>query len=880
MSGTVKSLRDETAGQAANPAAACPPGSAGHLAQLAPGGQWAVWRWVCLRGAGFPAATVLDLSSPESAAAADALGDAEARVEQSRRDLMATLESALENAPPPEREPLREAVRCVRRRLKKGKVPEAADAGGEAREALERLREAAARVEPARSHFMQTYEAEVARVSGTIGEMAEDERFREAVLWQSRNAYHTGIRPLLKRAAGEGRKRNSQRRQHEELFASYLQRYCVKNDTVGFFGPVGWARFVPAGPAVRVRAGEALLATRNVYFESWCIDTLAEEVVAEDRTILRWAAPRLAPMFYLEGQTLKVLFDKPLPLSAAQAALIRACDGRRAASEIARELVGEHGRELRGEADVYRLLDYLRAKRIIYWTFEVPFTTYPENSLRRLLNGVEDEKLRDGALRKLDLLVEARDEVAEARGDPDRFDEALGNLQATFTGVTGQASSRAAGKMYAGRALVYEDCRRDIEVEVGPEMLESIGTPLSLLLTSARWLTYRVAVACRSAVRKIYAELAQAAGAQGVDSFKFLLAAQRDLLYAHSGQMGTLLSSFHERWARALELPEGARQVCRTSESLRDRVEELFDAPAPGWRAARYHSPDLMLVASGEEAIRRGDYELVMGELHVAVNTVGLSLFLEQHPAKQELLDSAGLDIPEPRIIVAPPKYGSGLSGRNHMALILPKDFRLEFSVSSDKVEKGRALPVGSLSVEKKGDDIVVRSRDGRHEFDIVEVLADALTNQVFNTFKLLRPSGHTPRVKIDRLTVSRESWLLPASGMEFAYEKSGAGRFAGARRWARAAGVPRFVFMKSPVEVKPVYVDLDSPIYVDLFAKIIRRTQEGNCVNKNILVSEMLPRLDQTWLPDREGRLYTSELRIVAVDLAGRDAAGAATRA
>jgi hypothetical protein len=30
-----------------------------------------------------------------------------------------------------------------------------------------------------------------------------------------------------------------------------------------------------------------------------------------------------------------------------------------------------------------------------------------------------------------------------------------------------------------------------------------------------------------------------------------------------------------------------------------------------------------------------------------------------------------------------------------------------------------------------------------------------------------------------------------------------------------------------------------------------------------------MIPRLDQTWLPDAEGRRYTSEFRIVAVDQA-----------
>ena len=42
---------------------------------------------------------------------------------------------------------------------------------------------------------------------------------------------------------------------------------------------------------------------------------------------------------------------------------------------------------------------------------------------------------------------------------------------------------------------------------------------------------------------------------------------------------------------------------------------------------------------------------------------------------------------------------------------------------------------------------------------------------------------------------------------------------------------------------------------------------REGNQADKLITLSEMLPRPDQAWLPDAEGRHYTSEFRIVAVD-------------
>jgi hypothetical protein len=49
------------------------------------------------------------------------------------------------------------------------------------------------------------------------------------------------------------------------------------------------------------------------------------------------------------------------------------------------------------------------------------------------------------------------------------------------------------------------------------------------------------------------------------------------------------------------------------------------------------------------------------------------------------------------------------------------------------------------------------------------------------------------------------------------------------------------------------------------LLAKHIRQTQAAGLAE--FTVTEMLPDLDQLWLTDREGRRYSSELRIIAYD-------------
>ena len=137
--------------------------------------------------------------------------------------------------------------------------------------------------------------------------------------------------------------------------------------------------------------------------------------------------------------------------------------------------------------------------------------------------------------------------------------------------------------------------------------------------------------------------------------------------------------------------------------------------------------------------------------------------------------------------------------------------------------------------------------------------------SQVVNSFGMASDDAHTPRVSIDRLVISRETWRFHAEELEFAFEKLDSHRFLGAARWAKQFGIPRFVFYKSPGEVKPSFCDFHSPIYVRLMAKTIRRAASAD---QKITVTEMLPAPGEVWLPDHDGNLYTSELRLVAVDL------------
>src|ERR671931_1619087 len=105
-----------------------------------------------------------------------------------------------------------------------------------------------------------------------LAHVARDPRFREAVAWQSREALRGAVDKLAR-----GGESPSRRRRRADVVAGYWQRYCAKNDTIGFFGPLGWGRFVEDGAAIDVSAG-APQAERVVHLETWAVEALARAV--------------------------------------------------------------------------------------------------------------------------------------------------------------------------------------------------------------------------------------------------------------------------------------------------------------------------------------------------------------------------------------------------------------------------------------------------------------------------------------------------------------------------------------------------------------------------------------------------------------------------
>jgi len=707
--------------------------------------------------------------------------------------------------------------------------------------------------------FDKRYDEAIAHSSREIYHIAGDPLFREAVTWQSRS-----VLPALAglRAAGLEPRRTSKHRQRERIVARYWQRYCAKTETIGFFGPVCWVDVDPGGPAVTVHPGPGLVRNRMVFLEDWALTAYADAVSADPLT-RTWLAPAVPGHLRLDASQLLDPNRPPITLSRAESAVLECSDGQRPAVQIAREVVDAGHSGLHKEHDVYLVLNQLAARGLLRWNIDLPVSLNCESSLRDRLGAIGDDTLRGKALAGLDRLCAARDAVAVAANDPDALAAALGCLETEFTAVTGQEPVRKAGQMYAGRSLCWEDTTRDLDLVIGGPLLQALAAPLSVLLRAARWVCAELAEAYLQALGELYAELAHDLATEDVPLGQLWFLAQGAFYGSGARPADAVMGAFSRRWAELFGLPvePSAKGVTVASAHLTQQLDQLFPSRRPGWSDARLHSPDLQLCAASVADVNRGKFTVVLGELHVAWATNASGLFVAGHRDPEELRDAHVNDVGRGRLRPLLPTDWPRHTARLAFALADPSDVQLAFA-QAPGAELGRTLAVSALTVNRIEGRLVVRTADGR-SWPLAEVFARQLSELAVDTFKLAGDSPYTPRITIDQMVVTRRAWRTSVAECALATVVNDRERYLAARAWRRRHDFPERVFVKISTETKPTFVDFTSPLYVDSFAAMLRSAWLTHGEKVSVAVTEMLPDIDQTWVPDAAGSRYVSELRL-----------------
>lgn len=827
-----------------------------HLVPLGTG-SWSLWRWVWLRGPGFPARPILELGSDELVAQLDAEAAAQARVDGAHLAAMGAAAAAAAAAADPGAQ---QAMTNILGRLQARRLPARETGHREVDAAVDAYRRARDELAADRERTIDAVAAARARTAEVLQRFARDPLFREAVTWQNRVVVRNTLDKLLEAAPQVD---DSKARERRRTAAKYAQRYLLKNETIGFFGPIAWGSIDPAAPGFTATPGPSLVDKRVVSFEDWALAAVAAQL-AKDSEICEVFTPRRRPFSWIDGALLHMPPAEPRVLTATEAWLVARVDGERSVRDIAVAAAGDPASGVDGADAATRELQRLGRENVITWGIEIPAELdHPERWLRARLERIVDPAARARCLAPLDRLEAALARLAQAAGDPDALDARVTELESEFEAATGLSPKRGHGRMYAGRQTFFEDCRRAFDLRIGRAVLDRVAAPLTLILHSARWYTYEIARRFRAGFHEAY-ERALSEGAPRPLPWTTFVAAARGLFSPDRYHIGPVVAEvqreLQQRWCTILGVDPGdaaARSRAVRAGDCRDRVAELFRAPGPGWPRARYHSPDLMIAAASADRIARGDFYAVLGEVHASVNTLLTHVAYRMHPERDAIDDAYEADMAMVCVSAIQSEIGRATSSP-----LAPRDHHVEVGPTRSWRRRDHVHLAGDLYVERNRDRLCVRSRVRELDHDIISFMEAYLSVEAAVHFELLPAARHLPRVTIDRLVVSRERWNLEPAEFRALTEEAGSieDQVRRVRTWARAHGMPRHVFATVPHEPKPFYVDFGSAIYIDIFVRYL-----GDATRLG--VSEMLPAHDELWLRDADARSYTSELRFAAVD-------------
>lgn len=687
--------------------------------------------------------------------------------------------------------------------------------------------------------------------------LAGSDELRMALLWQNPQIVGLSV-DWLKNSSTEAPKRTSRRRASEHTVMKYLQRYHCKNESVGFFGPVVWGAFGAHDGRIAVVPGPAVRGRQRVYFEDWAIEAVGRAFSVEPE-IAEQLPPALAFGVGRLGRTLAGPDGRLVRLSAEQAQVIALIDGRRTGRDIAAELC------VSADA-VDGVLAPLIDAGLLTRVFEVPPELDVEQTLARALSELNGAPAVSRSLAALADLEAARAAV-EDTATADALSTALAELDDRFAAITGTAATRRRDESQAGRRLLSTQSERGVRITLGSCLAGDLAAPLNLVLRSARWLTRRAGEEFQVIAAKVHQDMAPLYSDDAVPLNALI---SRLVLITQPGEwLDGLIADLERRWLSVLEPDFEASRIVRSAASLAEAVDREFSGPAPGYSAGRHQSPDIMIAAASTAAIEAGDFEAVLGELHVGMVTVDSRTFTDfaEDPDKVRRCSELALVDGQPRFV---PLHARGtdatISGWDYPA---PDGFSPRYTYLSfgervgERSVPGTKFSADAITVRESGGQLSASFPDSTCH-PLLQVLGEYVVYALVSRFRTLPPRPHTPRVTVDRLVVTRETWRIPGAQLEPLTKLAEPAAFVELRRLATAYGLPRHLYWRSERAAKPIYLDLQSPLLAAVLVREVRRAAGGV---DTITFSEMYPGPEDLWLPDAEGRRYTSELRLTVAD-------------
>lgn len=667
-----------------------------------------------------------------------------------------------------------------------------------------------------------------------LRELVSEPQFQEAVWLSSPQMFQHGLKSYLEHWSPD--ERSSKTRHVERQLISYLQRFCAKNDTASFFGPLNYGDFSCDFTHALAGPGAEHVSRREVFMAYWGVLALADLLEA-DSALQPYLRPRCSPLCTLDLPARRVGLPggRTLSLSVQEARLLALIDEQRTIQEIA------IASSLTAEA-VLESLQRLRQGHLIMFRPDPPVTEV--RPLEWLLDWVEHTPpccaTRTHWLTVIGEFKHLQDRFALA-SFPERR-ELLAQIETCMTKLTGQQARRGEGQIYADRLLLYEECLGGVSpLALGPAFAAELQQQLVPILD----LYAAHACAVHEQLCTYGKQLLQECAPNGELPFLDLVG------HVRTKKEGTFV-------AQATPMQEALRVLL--SEQFAQHVAEVNPRTLPSvdysefLRHVLLTSPDIMVLARDEEALRAGDFRIVMAECHDTLMVWGWALSF--HAQRAQVQHDASTFLAR--------VYGTRTMANvlaSKRVKIVPFEYpgpTIEVQATSVKPATER-IPIAQVTVTQESGMPKLQA-PGWPSLSLYNGELPTLVHSLFAPPRIVPPSitlgTHTPRLTLNRAVLQREQWcvrreeLLPGTYQGISFEL-----VLDMQRAARRLQLPRYLFARIQGERKPVLIDRSNYFLLELLAYLL--PQEGE-----VTLSEALPGPDDLWLRGEKGA-YCAELRL-----------------
>ena len=693
------------------------------------------------------------------------------------------------------------------------------------------------------------YQAYLERTRQGLIDFLDDDAVAEA-LFISNPAALTRTRELIR---DRHAKNDTRKKQKLRLGWSYAQRFCAKNDTSSFFGPLAWGRFDPQQAAnIHVTHGDTWIKDRQTFFENWAVQRLVDQINQQ------CPAPDCMPLqlnagCYLRDHTLFMPIGKKQHLSPATAQVLAYVNDPGEGEPTLQGLLNACADTPPG--NLRDLLEHLVSKRIVRrgWRMS-PRERQPIEQMQRWL---EDAPLPDAFRQtwrlRLEKLENARRDYAE--GNLERRTECLDTLNHLLT-EAGVDLSRETGAMYVGRYPVYEDCSRNMNISLGQELLKQINAELAPLMQIHQWLIKAIGHQLNQAFIEVWKQRQGSLADTPVD-FLDLLNALAPLLPAIEARIVIDLEQRLEKaWALQLECHPDNLDVHLSAadiECLISRLNAELGVAAFEVFGSDFHSPDFLLSSASVDAINRGDYAIIVGEVHPAVHTLSQPVAAPFGPFNTQVNAEVEAIFQRPRLILAdsPESYQ-----RSHIDWPLQPSYRqLVLPSGGGCVAAHQQFAAGRAKVTLVEGRLRVIDALGQFSEDLLCVYPTPLHRLGFALAGSTVAKHDQRRIWLGHALYKRACWLFSSDQLPpVKTSVDDLDHTLHWRAWAAAQGLPRYAFIKIDTEPKPLFLDFDNPLSLDGISNALQSAGQ-------VKFSEMRPCPEELWLEQARGR-FCCEIR------------------